>query len=95
MADVMFALFQKRSALNGRKLNIQREAERQIAEIDAELDAINKAIAAVEEAVKGHMCRHCRGRGTYRKVDAAGQTEDHTCPDCKGTGIALVGDGPC
>lgn len=34
----------------------------------------------------GEMCRRCKGKGTERYCDAAGDMDDRDCGDCHGTG---------
>lgn len=87
MADVITALAQKRSALIRRKDEIKRDADRKIAAIDEELEHIQRALKTLDDAVRDYLCPSCKGTGTARRADAAGQMEDYPCPDCKGTGV--------
>ena len=85
--DVISVLTTKRRNLAERKRQVQRDAEREISSIDAEIAEVNKAITMVNEAIKDYICPSCRGTGNVRKTDAAGGLEDVTCPVCNGTGV--------
>lgn len=89
MADVIGALSRKRTRLVERKRRVKTEADQQIAEIDREIAEVDKAIGVVNEAVKDILCKTCGGTGSVRRCDAAGQMDDDTCPDCKGTGVKI------
>lgn len=85
--DVITILTRKRSDLAERKRQIQRDAEREVSRIDAEIADINKALAMLNDAIKDYICPSCRGTGNVRHTDAAGGLEDVTCPVCGGTGV--------
>lgn len=92
MTDVVSALNRKRASLNAQKRRIREDAERMMAEIDAELENVARAIDTLNDAVREYLCLTCGGKGTIRKPDAAGQMEDCQCPACKGTGVQLQED---
>ena len=85
--DVISLLTAKRRNLAEQKSQVLKEAEREIAHIDAELADVNKAISMLNDAIKEHICPSCRGTGNVRQTDAAGGLEDVTCPVCNGTGV--------
>ena len=87
MADVIEALNRKRASLNNRKRQIKAGADRKVAEIDAELADVGRAIKTLNDAVKDYLCKTCGGEGTIGKPDAAGQMEDCRRPACHGTGV--------
>lgn len=87
MIDIVRALQNKRDVLNGQKREIQQEAKCRIAEIDAQLAAIDSAQKTIDSIVKDHLCDRCHGEGTVSSYDAAGQREERPCPCCKGTGV--------
>ena len=58
-----------------------------IAALDAESDALDKAIQTINAAAASYLCPKCGGDGELRRPDAAGQTETVSCPVCKGTGL--------
>lgn len=89
MADMVMALTRKKARLIEQKRRVMDEAQRQVREIDAEIEDTNKALAAIDDAVKDILCPTCHGDGTVRHCDAAGDMEDVTCPACKGTGIKI------
>ncbi len=89
MADVVMALTRKKARLIEQKKRVMDEAQRQVREIDAEIEDTNKALAAIDDAVKDILCPVCRGTGSVRKCDAAGDFDDETCSACKGTGIKI------
>lgn len=89
MPDTIGALSRKKAMLVERKRRIKEDADRQIREIEHEIDGVDKAIAVVNDAIKDILCPNCQGSGNIRHCDAAGDMEDITCPDCKGTGIKI------
>lgn len=91
MPDVITALVSRRSALERRKAQIQADANRQIEEIDAEIQNIKNALNTVNKALSGVLCSVCGGTGSIRRPDAAGQMEDWPCGTCHGTGIKQIG----
>lgn len=89
MVPIVTTLAAKQSALRRRKREIQEDADRQIKEIDAELKNIEDALAAINKVAEDVLCSHCKGTGTSRRCDAAGQMEDVPCSACHGTGVRL------
>ncbi len=89
MINVVEVLNAKRSGLFNRKREICEEAKRVIAEIDKEIADLDKAIDLVLKALDNVICPYCKGEGTIRKCDAAGQFESVQCSDCAGTGVKI------
>lgn len=87
--DVITNITKKRAALIQRKRDITASYNAQIREIDTEISAINNAISVINDAMKDYLCPNCRGYGTVRICDAAGDMDDNTCPICKGTGVKI------
>lgn len=87
MPDIIAALLSQCSALERRKAQIQSDANRQIKEIDEEIQNVKNALDTIKKAVSGILCPDCGGTGTKRQADAAGQMEDVPCAFCHGTGI--------
>lgn len=79
----------KRSRLVKRKQQLERDYREAIADIDAELESIDKALAVINDAAAPYVCKVCGGTGETRRCDAAGQMEDVTCSACHGTGINI------
>jgi len=89
MADIIYALSQKRARLYERKRKVREEAEKQIREIDSEIQVVERAIQILNDAVSEYLCPACKGTGSTRRCDAAGQMEDVTCTRCHGTGVIV------
>lgn len=89
MTDVIYALVQKKSRLCERKRAIKADADKQIKQIDIEIAEVDRAIETLNQAVKDYLCSDCRGTGSVRKCDAAGQMDDDICPRCHGTGVVV------
>lgn len=85
--NIIGALTAKRNDLNKRKQSIKAEYEKRTAEIDRELDQIQTALDTLNEAVKEYLCPSCKGTGTERYCDAAGDMDDRPCGRCCGTGV--------
>ena len=92
MADIIDALYRKRASLLAEKKKVQLSAEIRMQSIDNEIGKIDKALKTLDEAVQEYLCPHCKGLGTTRRADAAGQMEDWPCEKCSGTGVFLGGD---
>ena len=88
MADIITALHHKRQSFVQHKNQIKAEYDHKIAEVDLKIAHIDMALKTLNAAVQEYLCPHCKGTGTVRKADAAGQMEDWPCPKCKGTGVA-------
>lgn len=88
MPDIITALHKKRQDLVSQKSVIRAEYEYKMTVADEEIKRIDKALETLNAAVQEYLCPHCKGTGTVRKADAAGQMEDWPCPKCKGTGVA-------
>lgn len=73
MPDVILALSQKRSQLYRRKLKIEQDMQQQIKDINYEISVIDNAINTLNNAIADYLCPDCRGTGSVRKCDAAGQ----------------------
>ena len=93
MADIIAALHRKRANLISEKKVIQLSAQIKIQNVDKEIESIDKALETLNAAVQEYLCPHCKGTGTTRKADAAGQMEDWPCEKCEGTGVSVGGDG--
>lgn len=91
MPDYILALNQKRAAIIKQKGILLREYEEKRQELDCELDAIDEAIAVMNDAVKDVLCQRCGGSGVEKYCDAAGDMDDRPCPSCHGTGIRMKG----
>ena len=89
MPDVVKALMSKKRILQQTKISVQREAEKKLAEINAEIAKVDSALSVVNNAVLQYLCPKCKGTGTVRKADAVGDMEDWQCDRCKGTGIDM------
>lgn len=89
MINVVEALNAKRSRLFNRKREIREETKRVIAEIDKEIADLDEAVGLVLKALDDVICPHCKGEGTIRRSDAAGQSECVQCPHCAGTGVKI------
>ena len=89
MVDIISALQQKRLRLTREKSAIKEEAEKKISALDAEIETIDKAREAINNAIKDILCPVCKGTGSVRECDAAGQMEDVECSACHGTGVKL------
>jgi len=87
MVDIISALSQKRTKLYQKKREIELEAQQRIREIGNEISDIENALHILNDAVADYLCPDCKGTGSVRKCDAAGQMEDVTCPRCHGTGV--------
>lgn len=85
--DATKALWQKRDALIKQQREIREEAKRRTTEIGKQINAIEAAIATINDALEDCICPICRGKGTVRHCDAAGQMESCDCEHCHGTGI--------
>lgn len=90
--NVILALTEKLRRLRRRKQEIQDEAKRRVAEIDAEIQNVQKAIDTAEDAMKDIICPVCKGTGNIRVCDAAGSMEERMCGFCHGTGIKITED---
>lgn len=90
--DVVAAVTAKVQILNQRKERLTKEYERQCAEIDEELEALQAALDTVNAAIKDVICPHCDGAGEQRYTDAAGDVDTRKCRSCGGTGIRKFGD---
>lgn len=88
--DPIKAMMDNRARLVARKRQLEEDHRRAVAEIDDEIQNINRAMETVRKAVEPYLCPDCGGSGSRRVPDAAGQAEDRPCPSCKGTGIAPV-----
>ena len=87
MTNTISILTTNRTKLCRQKAALKEEYERRAKKIDEEITAIDNALGVVEDAIKPFICPVCNGSGNGRKMDAAGQMEDCSCPACKGTGI--------
>lgn len=87
MVDIISALQKKRVSLTREKQRIHDEAQRRMAELDAEIEEVDKARETINNAVKDLLCPTCKGTGSVRRCDAAGSMEDDVCPTCHGTGV--------
>lgn len=92
MPDIITALVGRRSALERRKAQVRLDADKQIKEIDEEIQNIKNALDTVNKALSGILCPVCGGTGSVRRPDAAGQMEDWACDACQGTGIKQIGE---
>lgn len=90
--DVTGVLNQRRRCLYSRRRELQVRYEREMHEIDAELNRVQEAIDTINRAVVPLFCPICHGCGQVRRCNAAGDMEDERCPACGGTGIA-IGEG--
>ena len=86
-ADIVHTLSRKRNELYERKRAIEIEMQRQIEETEDEIANLDSALDTLNKAVSDYLCARCKGTGSIRKCDAAGQMEEVTCPYCCGTGI--------
>lgn len=88
MTDIIGALNRKKTALLNHRKSIELEARTRTIQIDAKIEAIDRALALINDAVADYLCPVCNGTGCIRKPDAAGQMEDQDCPACHGTGVS-------
>lgn len=93
MADFIEAMNRKKANLSSQRKQIKVEADRKIAEIDAEIARLNQAIRTLNDVAKEHFCDVCKGAGIIRIADSVGQTMECQCPSCKGTGIRSSSGG--
>ena len=91
MPDYVMALNQKRMAIQNQKDQLYREYKTKLISLDSELDAVNEALAVMNEAVKDILCKRCDGSGMERYCDAAGDIDERPCAACRGTGITMKG----
>ena len=91
MPDILGALNAKRRVLRETRIALQTEFREKLAEIDAEISKVDSALNIVNDAVLQYLCPCCKGTGSVRRADAAGDMEDETCERCKGTGVDLEG----
>ena len=87
MADVIGTLNARRIKLCSLKKSILDDANRQVKEIDAQIADLDKAKEVINKAIEPYLCKYCKGTGTIRVPDAAGQMDDEPCGACNGTGI--------
>jgi len=85
--DLNAALLKKRQHFYNQRRDILEEANRQIKKIDEEIAKINTTIFEINENVKDVLCPKCKGTGKARRIDAAGDSEEYTCPVCEGSGL--------
>lgn len=88
MEDVITTLTKKRAHLYDKKRKIELDTTNQISQINLEIAKVEKALKTLNDAIKDYLCPRCKGSGSVRVCDAAGQMEDDTCPVCHGTGVA-------
>ncbi len=93
MVDVVGALTRKKQQLLRQERSIREDADRRLAEVQAELKTVNNALQTINEALANVLCSYCNGTGSIRRADAAGQMEDWPCPRCKGTGVQFNTEG--
>ena len=89
MVNAIEALNAKKQRLLAWKQNLKADYERTVRTIDEQIANIDKAASIVNTAVQDILCPRCKGEGTIRCPDAAGQMGDYPCPVCKGTGFLL------
>jgi len=89
MADIIAVLNRKRANLVTEKMDIQREADAKLARVDGEIKRIDEALETLNAACQRYLCLHCKGSGSVRHADAAGDMEDWPCEKCGGTGVAV------
>ena len=63
--------------------------DQKISTLKQEIENLNPVIQAMEEAVKDYICPSCKGTGSVRRCDAAGQMEDIDCRVCNGRGFLI------
>ncbi len=88
MADVIAALTKKKARLYESRRSIELDAAKQINQVNLEIAEVEKALKTLNDAIKDYLCPRCKGSGSIRVCDAAGQMEDDTCPVCNGTGVS-------
>ena len=89
MVNVIEALNAKKQRLLAWKRQAKRDYEKTAKQIDEQIANVDKAMTTINAAMKDILCPRCKGEGTIRCPDAAGQMDDYPCPVCKGTGILL------
>lgn len=89
MVNAIEALNAKKQRLLAWKQNLKADYERTVQTIDEQIANIDKAASIVNTAVQDILCPRCKGEGTIRCPDAAGQMGNYPCPVCKGTGFLL------
>lgn len=87
MANAITILTEKRRRLGDRKAQLRRDYERQVKEIDAEINHINDVLKTIEEAAAQYVCKACGGTGVRSTIDAAGSRDEIPCERCHGTGF--------
>lgn len=92
--DIASILIRKRDNLIKIRDEIQNEANRQVQEIEEDLEGIRAALNTFNELAKDLVCPSCEGSGSIRYTDAAGSRDYKTCPACKGTGVNLDKEFP-
>ena len=84
---ILNALISKRNRLTESRERLKEKYEFRIAELDKKIADIDSAVSTVNEVLETVLCPNCRGRGTVRKFDVAGQGGNVECEICGGTGV--------
>ena len=92
MINAIEALNAKKQRLLAWKQRLKEDYEKTLRVIDEQIANVDQAKTTIDAAVEDILCPRCKGEGTIRCPDAAGQMSDYSCPVCKGTGILINDD---
>ena len=77
------------SNLQAKKVEIIREYEARIAEVDKEIAEETRTLERINEILSPYLCDKCDGSGEMRYTDAAGSRDSKKCDLCHGSGMKL------
>lgn len=85
--NIIIPLMEKRTKLLKRKEALEEQHNKEICEIQNEINEVVKALNCIEKYITPLLCSHCKGTGVERYCDAAGDMDERECNFCNGTGI--------
>lgn len=91
--DIHAVLSTRKLQIAQRREELQKEYKRDLQELKEEEERIDAAFEVLANAVQPYLCKRCRGSGTVRVCDAAGDFDDDVCPVCHGTGVQRMNGG--